>query len=453
MDKLSGLLEAGRIEDLFIIVRYTYRMGEPLVADSFYDNLERYCKEQGIAREYLERTYDDDPVPHGLLTEFGLEHLIPDNAEERSEYYQYLNEEKSLSIEAVTEYEDAYKFVQAVAGNRLIAMIKVDGIFTKKLIKDQEFKIGLSRGRSGESWDLTPQMRHIIPNHFPQLEKEGEYKVYSESFAVTDSLEYLAGKYDPNPDPQDRKYKTEKSTAVSMLRKMHQKEDYAFVRTLTFDAEGLGTSISESLERAKELGFPVVPYMLFEPGEVPLEPEKFNTWLRVLLDKMWRLGIGIPSDGVVLSVDSHSFDAEIKHQYSSRNIALKLEHWSARYYPAVVKDIIMQQRRVYSSCKVGIEPVIASDRTKATVINCHNPAILIENGIKKGSRIYFERNSGAVNILIHGGRMRKLELEEAEFSSMESLVGGQDDTVIIVHEEAAAGLSDMEKFGTSEGGS
>ena len=49
-----------------------------------------------------------------------------------------------------------------------------------------------------------------------------------------------------------------------------------------------------------------------------------------------------------------------------------------------------------------------NDACEAKIINIFNPSILIHNDIKVGDFVYFERNSGAVNILIHGKRLDDL---------------------------------------------
>lgn len=411
---MALLLKQNRVVDLLALARYTYAVGEPILTDSQYEKVQKFCIDSGLAKEYMERTYDDDPIPIELLKEFGIELEVPEVDEDRKELYAYLSEERSMSIEAVGDYEKAWDFVTSYPGKTFVMSVKVDGVYTKKLWLNDVFSLGLSRGRTGDPWDCTKALSYIIPTMLNT--GTSELKVYSECFVVPTALDYLKEKYDPS------KFKTEKSSAISMIRKEKDKdrEDYQFVRTLTFNADGLGEStVSGTLAKAKELGFDVVPHLVIEPEDVPKDKEDFVEWLRGKLDKLWQMGFGIPSDGVVMEVDDKNVEAKITNQYSARNIALKMEHWSFSYYPGIVTEILDNpeetQRRVKCSCKVKIEPVLARDNTKASVINCFNPGILIKNGIKPGSRIYFERNSGAVNILIHGGKLKSLNLgEESE---------------------------------------
>lgn len=402
------LLQQRRVVDLFALVRYLYSIGSPVKTDQQYEFLENFLRDKGMAIEYLMRSYDDDPVPYKLLEEFNLTHLLENISASGMEYYEYLNSEKSMSIKAVTNMFDAWEYAKSKLKLRTVLSLKLDGVFSKVLYLDGKLVLGLSRGRSGRSWPMTDTVGLLIPRELDTHEKE--VKIYSEVFALSNSLDYLRDKYDPD------KFKTEKSSAISMLRRMKDVEDYKHLRAFVHGAEGLGTSISETFQKVESLGFTTVPHIVVEAGEIPNTFEDFVPWLQSKLDILWEIGeeLGVNSDGVVWDVDDYLATYEVKGQYSARNIALKLEQWSFDYYPGIVTAIHADhenQKRVKRSCKVSIKPYVTRDRTEARVVNCHNPGILINNGIKVGSKLYFERNSGAVNILIHGHKLKSLGLQ------------------------------------------
>jgi NAD-dependent DNA ligase len=400
---LNSLLAQERVVDMFSLCRFMYRIGSPIVNDDFYNKLEEYCKNNNIAEDFRSRTYDDDPIPVNLLREFGLEKHIPIDQAAKSEYYRYLDEDKSLSIEAVTGYDTSYKFFMGVRDQDLVMSLKVDGINDKRLVKDEELKLSVSRGRNGAGFDFTENIMNAVPRYYDGIKEE--VKIFSENYVESNMLDYFKEKYDKES------YKTEKSSAISLLRVKHEQEDYQYLKSLSFNAEGLGATLSGTLSKLKEMGLSVVPYIVIPKGTVPTNYGEFTEWLKDMLDAIFQMGIGIPSDGVVVEVDDYSYSAEIKNQYSSRNIALKLEHWSFKYYKGRVTEIVICQRRVYASCRVKIEPLITSDNTQAKIINVFNPSILTSNGIVEGSEIYFERNSGAVNIMLQGEKLQKLMLE------------------------------------------
>lgn len=399
---IQGLLKNNQVDKAYALMRYMYRVGHPIVDDEFYDKIHNYCVKYNIAEEYTSRTYDDDPIPYDLLREFGLEKYVPTMTESRSEYLRYLDEEKSLSIQAVTNYSDAYNYFMGVREYDLVASMKGDGVFTKSLVLDDDLKICLSRGRSGNSIDYTANMIKVVPTKFST--GLHEVKLYGEAFVLPEALDYVAKKYDPTA------YKTEKSSAISMLRVAHHISDYKYLKVMMFGAEGLDTTISGTLEKLKSMGLEVVPHVKIEANTIPVGFEEFQVWLKNLLDTIWQMREGLPSDGVVVDVDDMLFSAEIKNQYSSRNIALKMEQWSPSFYEAKVTGVLIEQRRVEASVRLTIEPVKAKDRTEAKYVNGYSPAIIINNGIKPGSTLTFERNSGAINVLLYGDNLRKKKL-------------------------------------------
>ena len=115
----------------------------------------------------------------------------------------------------------------------------------------------------------------------------------------------------------------------------------------------------------------------------------------------------IPSDGLVLEINDLNYIAPVHNQYSDRNIAIKLNHWKFNKYTGVVTDIIIEQQKVKASCRVTIEPILTDDGCSARVINVYNPRVLITENINIGSKIEFERNSGAINSLLYGKRLDK----------------------------------------------
>ena len=72
---LQEILASKRLGDIFILARYFYRIGEPIISDQVYEKIvaavKHFRPENLVA--YLDRTYDDDPVPIELLKEIGVE--------------------------------------------------------------------------------------------------------------------------------------------------------------------------------------------------------------------------------------------------------------------------------------------------------------------------------------------------------------------------------------------
>ena len=394
--------------DIWILARYFYRIGEaPIITDSVYDRMTNLFKEKCYdeLHAYLDRTYDDDPIPYDLLEEIGVRPYVPVTKIGRNDLFDLLNEDKSLSIDSIVNYRSAYDFLMDKVDNKLdvVASLKMDGVNVKSLYQSGKFSLSLSRGRASNSFDFTDQAAYVLPafinNDLPEL------RVTGECFVVKEGLEKLRAKY-----AQD-KYKTSKSAAISLLRVKHSINDYKDLRLKVFAAEGLADTVIKTFEILKSFGFDVVPYLFIPWYTIPRDYDEFCIWLRdAVFQQMHdaQLAGDMPADGVVLEVNNYGWQDTISNQYSNRQIACKFDFWAFESYKAIVKEIVIVQRRVTASVRVKIEPMQTNDACEAKIINIFNPSILIHNDIKVGDFVYFERNSGAVNILIHGKRLDDL---------------------------------------------
>ena len=408
MATLQDLLSEKRYSDIWILARYFYRIGEaPIITDSVYDRMTNLFKENCYdeLHEYLDRTYDDDPIPYDLLKEIGVRPYVPVTKVGRNNLFDLLNEDKSLSIDSIVNYRSAYDFLMDKVDNKLdvVASLKMDGVNVKSLYQSGKFSLSLSRGRASNSFDFTDQAAYVLPafinNDLPEL------RVTGECFVVKEGLEKLRAKY-----AQD-KYKTSKSAAISLLRVKHSINDYKDLRLKVFAAEGLADTVIKTFEILKSFGFDVVPYLFIPWDTIPKDYDEFCIWLRdAVFQQMHdaQLAGDMPADGVVLEVNNYGWQDTISNQYSNRQIACKFDFWAFESYKAIVKEIVIVQRRVTASVRVKIEPMQTNDACEAKIINIFNPSILIHNDIKVGDFVYFERNSGAVNILIHGKRLDDL---------------------------------------------
>lgn len=397
MNIALDLLKQERVTDLYILCRFMYRIGKPILDDKYYDTIEQRIKDAGLMQEYTSRTYDDDPVPYELLVEFNLTSEIPDMGT-TSKYSKYLDEEKSLSIQPFTKYRDIFNFTMEKRED-MIFMLKVDGINVKQLYIKDNMELSMSRGRNGQGFDLTKNVVKVAPCKL-NTERE-EVKVFSEYFVYESQLDYLRDKYGKD------KYKTPKSSAISMLRVEHEKEDYKCLNGLAFHIEGVETleTKQEMLQYLQDLGFSVVPHLVVKWENIPQTFDEFVKWLEKICGIFYKETEALPSDGLVLEVNRLNYSENVNNQYSNRNIAIKLSYWSFGKYRAVVEDIMIEQQRVKASCRVKIKPLRTKDGCNATVVNVYNPRILIENNINIGSEIVFERNSGAINSLVYGSKL------------------------------------------------
>ena len=403
------LLQNGQMEESFALMRYAYRFGNPIVSDAMYDKTERVLKEKNPYSEYLRRTYDDDPIPYRLLEEFNILPATFDDFGQYEDLVASLNDDKSLSISSVISFEEAWPHFCMLRSNRLdfMASLKMDGVNTKMLYLNGDHLLSLSRGRGkANSLNYMEGSSKIMPKHMGDYNGIEKLKVTGESYVDKDQLQYLRDKYDPT------RYKTSKSSAISMLRTKHDISDYKYLHTAVFAAEGLASTLEETFNRMSMQGFEVVPHKLHSWTEIPEDFDAFKHWLAVeIMAPIASAGKGMPSDGCVIEVNDLTWAGTQNDQYSNRQLALKFGPWQFSVYKGTIVDIKLEQKRVNKSVRIQIEPMITDDDCKAEYINSFNPMILISNDLYVGKTVYFEKNAGAVNILVHGERLEQLREE------------------------------------------
>lgn len=404
-----SLIREHRLEDAFAVIRYAYRIGEPVVDDATYDNFERSFRKGYPDSMFTSQTYDDDPVPYRILDEFGIQPITFNSESDYNDMVQVLNDDKSLSMSSVTRIEDAWPYFQMLRDNKLdfMASLKTDGVNTKMLYYKGDLLISLSRGRGvATSLDYMTGSSKIMPKSMRDYHGIEKLRVTGESYVDKDKLQCLRDKYDIN------RYKTSKSAAISMLRTEHQLEDYKYLHTAIFAAEGLEDTLEKMFDHLVREGFEVVPHELHSWTEIPDTFEEFKDWLTAkVMTPIARMGEGMPSDGCAIEVNDLLWAGEQHDQYSTRQLALKFGYWSFKVYKGIITDIKTEQKRVFKSVRIRIDPITTDDDCKAEYINSFNPRILIDNELYEGKEVYFEKNAGAVNILIHGSRLEQLKRE------------------------------------------
>lgn len=403
-----NLIKKGRITDLYVLARFYYKIGEELIYDKDYATIHKYLQKNNLLSDYTERSYDDDPVPYSLLEEFNLMDLVPKFEGSLSIYDKAVEDEKSISIREIGSFKETYDYFMRTRDYRKVMSIKVNGVNGKTLFTKEEkedllsLKISKSRGRNSlQSFDFTKGLSRIIPNKI-SLDVDRLF-IHGEAVVVSSAIGKLVS-------PTGVKPKLERMAAMSMLRTDYKDSDYQYLKYKVFRCEGLSDSLSESLNILKSVGFDIVPFLTIEPNEVPNDYTEFCEWLRVKMQYFHELckSEDLPADGLVVDVDDVYFTGEVNGQYSDKNVALKFEYWSHKYYKSKVVDLVIEQQSKKCSVIAIIEPCKTSDGSIAKRVNLHSPAVMFREKILPGKEIYFKRNSEAINLLVYGRELRRL---------------------------------------------
>lgn len=391
---IQEMWKAKRYVDFFILARFHYRIGRDLIDNKTYETIEDALRQANLATEYLNRTYDDDPIPFELLKEVNETHLIPNMANE-SKYSSALDEEKTLSIKAKRTVDEVFEFIQSINGEDIVVSLKADGVNGKVLYINDFLEIALSRARdAGSAFDYTRGLSKVLPTKLNTGCKE--VKVFTETFMQPSYLPELR-KLDV------KRYKTPKSSALSLLLRNHEDMHYKHMISLAFGIEGVDTikTAEERFRYLKSLGFETVPWKLIPNKNIPKTKKEFGDWLFNICEMFSNETDGLSSDGLVFEVNNLKWKETVTGQYSDRNIAVKMFHWDGKQHVGKVKNIVIEQQRVEASCRIEIIPMLTDDGCTATFIQGYNPDIIIEQGINIGSTVTFERDSGAINKLVY----------------------------------------------------
>lgn len=405
--------------DMLLLVRYAYAQGYSAISDAEYDSLKLKLESQGIN---LNPIYEDDPFPEEAWQH--LQHNSNGNAttllclyQEHPEWhsattkeqptslfsspdFDLLTESDSLSISAVTEYRDAYAWFESKSELELVISTKIDGINTRRGYKYNEGKLhynaSLTRGRKSDPFDITSNMRLISPSDIT-TDIHHDLVVYSETIVPTTAISYINEKYVDD-------YTIPRNLAMAMMRvDKFEPADFEYLKSFVFRLDW-GETLSDGIDKARELGFDTVPYILYTYHHMSYEDfvQDIERIIKELKDQTDAMNI--ITDGMVAEINNRSLagQAAISNNYSSANIALKIGLWQPGVYESRVIALDLSQQSEQCTCVAIVEPVIAKGGQRISRVNCFNPSILFANDIRPGKTIRFEyKNETTVNLIVN----------------------------------------------------
>lgn len=404
------MLSAGdKIEDklaILKIARCMYSHGVQGLSDAEYDDLLTDLVAAGVE---VNPIYEDDPIPYREFSDY-LE-LDADEVDEllrlsqpKSESakildFDFLAESESLSISPVFSFEEAYTWFCQHEGLEIVISTKIDGINTRRgyrcVDKKLNYIASLTRGRRSDPLDVTKNMAVISPKII-NTDIGQDLIVYSETVALREAISALNEKYGED-------YTIPRGLAVAMMRTdKFEADDYKYLKSFVFRVD-YGAKLSDGLVMAKQMGFDVVPYVMYTyNGEsfssFKLQMQETISHLKGIAD-----GMDVVTDGMVAEVNDRTAYtlADVNNNYSTANLAMKIGLWQPGVYTSVVKHLDLTQQAERCTCVAVVEPVITKGGQKVSRVNCYNPSVLFANKILPGKVIKFEyKNETTVNLIV-----------------------------------------------------
>jgi NAD-dependent DNA ligase len=376
MKKINELTK----EELYSLSRFMYKIGQSIISDIEYDALEKELV--GDKRT----DYNDDDIPIEVLrqvyTDEEINNLLSGLKESAS---VNLDRYVSRSMKSYRTLEECYEWINQNKDLEMCISPKIDGINTTTLFTQNGLTYSRTRGRAGRSKDLTENISKVLPKDL----KADDLVVCGEAVYTADKLSIV--------NQQLLQYSsttpiiTPRGGATSVLVKdIYPDFVYQHLNIFMFRTN-YGNTLAESIEYAKSLGLPTVPYETYK-----FEFSTYSEYEAEITSLIWKYKLmmeeqGIPTDGLVLQINQRDvFNKHIKDGFiEGGSLAVKAVGWEPGVYQSEVVDIIIEPSVFQCCTKAIIKPVTTDSGKRLSVVNLFNPATLFNNKIKVGSIIEF----------------------------------------------------------------
>ena len=330
-------------------------MVEPLMADFEYNAMLRNFREQGILREYTERSWSDDPCPVELLNKYNLPYV-----------YKVVNTDKTESMESLLT-PAAIEVYYAGKEGPFHLSYKEDGINIQKTYYNGELVSIQSRGRATDAIDFSVLIPYDSVKKIPLL---GEVKVIGEMQISNKSFEELKK---IRPD-----IKSQRGSIRSAI------SDTATYHLLTFRAFDLSISGKyvppfEAYTKLTEFGFDTPSYIEVQTAQEILQAVKYLS--------EGREAYPFQTDGVVIRPAS-GLDKK----------AARVYNWSEQIQSSYITGYEETPSEVYFGTKVLIKPVIVKGSTISRV-NVTNLKTVVQYNLREGQPVAFTMRSDAIPVI------------------------------------------------------
>lgn len=329
----------------FIVSRWAYSVGEPVISDSEYQILLETMQATMPDDPYVNRSWSDDPCPVELLRQIGREDLI----------HKVTLTDKTNSIPSLGSFAMIQRELHLVNSPGTLSM-KHDGwniqanYYEKKLVNVH------TRGRASDVVDVS-KLSKFIPQTIPA---DGKVKVVMELTCPKSNFGFCARTYG----------NVSERSAVSTL--LAHPEHLSLLTMHAIDVHGLTISPQHKFKLLQEWGF-----------QVPMwyEVETYED----IMDALESLSAAVPiyefpSDGAV-------YDGEIRR-------ALRVLAWEEPIYKSYVVGYLEQYGANRISPSICIEPVLRNGINQRRV-NITNWQRIINFNLQPGAPVAFRIASDA----------------------------------------------------------
>lgn len=368
--------------DLFILSRWAYSVGKPIITDAEYTALLQYMQSVNSNDEYVNRSWSSDPCPVDLCKKAGRSDLIAD----------VVLSDKTESIPSLnTDYEVRSELMNISRPGTL--SMKHDGWNIQANYYNGKIVNVVTRGRSSDAVDVS-YIQDRMPLRIPAM---GKVKVVSELTISKENFRFCHSMFGNV---------SERSAVSSVLSRT---EYHHLLSFHAFDIHGVELQGQCKFEVLNEWGFPTPMYFKVKTYEDVL----------VALNELSESNVnyGYPTDGAV-------YDGDIRR-------AIRLLTWEEPIYKSFVIGYFEQYGPYRISPSVLIEPVLRKGTTQRR-LSMTNWQRILDFNLQPGAPVAFRIASSATadfdehtTLLLHKEYEDKWEEYQKEIKQNEEIARAQ----------------------------
>lgn len=333
--------------DRYVIARWAYSIGCPIITDAEYGELENYVKAHYPDSPYLKQSWSTDTCPYDLLEKYGLQDLVRNIViTDRTESIP--------SINTWTELQQVYKSLNS----DVTVSYKHDGWNIQAVYLGGSLSIVQTRGRLSASMQAD-KLRILLPSTIPET---SQTRIVMEATISNENWPVVKEKYGV----------TSQRSAISTLLSSPSGEEY-----ITLTAFDIHTQTKYPIFKTlRKWGFNIPWNTTVSNYDSLVETIKeFDDSLRYYPQ---------PTDGLVVAGTS--------------TYAIRLLSWTPAVYKSYVvgykEDFGLKQLSI--ACK--IKPIKMANATQ-TVVPLTNLRNVIKYDLRIGSPIAFKYTSASIAVL------------------------------------------------------
>lgn len=332
-------------KEKFILSRWAYSIGEPIISDAEYSQLLAYMQNMYPDDEYVNRSWSSDPCPVALCQKVGREDLIHKvTLSDKTESIPSLNTELEVQTELIS-----------VSKPGTLSM-KHDGWNIQCNYYNGNRVNVMTRGRSSDAVDVSKLLSRM-PEHIPAT---GKVKIVMELTVSKKDFKFCASMF----------HNVSERSAVSTL--LSKPEYHHLLSFHAFDIHGVDLQGRCKFEVLEEWGFPVPMYF---------EVTTYDDIL-IALEQLSEANdsYGFPTDGAVYDGDKRR--------------AIRLLAWEEPIYRSFVTGYLEQYGPYRISPSILIEPILRKGTTQRK-LSMTNWQRILDYNLQLGAPVAFRIASSA----------------------------------------------------------